>query len=114
MLVLILVCAAVDAIVEVAAHPMRGTKRYAAKLRLENYVHDAYPSWLAAHPGRVCPDRLADLSEYMIGNDTADVWGRPIKMFCGPNLLPGAKRFAVLSLGQDGIEGTDDDLESWE
>jgi hypothetical protein len=35
-------------------------------------------------------------------------------MICGAVLPPGAKGIAVMSLGEDGKEGTADDLKSWE
>jgi hypothetical protein len=50
----------------------------------------------------------------MNGNDSNDSWGRPIKMLCGANLPPGAKGIAVISAGEDGKDGTEDDLKSWE
>jgi len=37
-----------------------------------------------------------------------------MKMMCGQTLPPGAKGLAVMSLGEDGKEGTEDDLKSWE
>ena len=35
-------------------------------------------------------------------------------MLCGPSLPPGAKGLAVMSAGEDGKEGTADDIKSWE
>lgn len=84
------------------------------KIKLKKYAYEAYPSWAAAHPDKQCPDKIADLNEYMNGNDSNDSWGRPIKMLCGANLPAGAKGVALLSAGEDGKEGTDDDLKSWE
>lgn len=84
------------------------------KIKLKKYAYEAYPSWSAAHPDKACPDKIADLNEYMNGNDSNDSWGRPIKMMCGASLPAGAKGVALLSLGEDGKEGTDDDLKSWE
>jgi hypothetical protein len=83
------------------------------KLKLGLYAKEAFPEWSAAHPDKACPDSLADLSEYMNNSDTNDAWGHPLKMFCGPNLPPGAKGLAVMSSGEDGKEGTEDDLKSW-
>ncbi|HEX8106625.1 MAG TPA: hypothetical protein VF516_02805 [Kofleriaceae bacterium] len=45
---------------------------------------------------------------------TNDIWGRPLKLLCGANLPPGAKGIGVLSLGEDGKEGTADDIKSWQ
>lgn len=84
------------------------------KIKLKKYAFEAYPSWSAAHPDKSCPDKLADLNEYMNNNDSNDSWGRPIKLFCGGNLPAGAKGLAVMSLGEDGKEGSEDDLKSWE
>lgn len=76
--------------------------------------YEAYPSWSAAHPDRACPDRLAALNEYMNDNDLNDFWGRPLKMFCGTQLPAGANGLGVMSFGEDGREGTADDIDSWE
>jgi general secretion pathway protein G len=83
------------------------------KIKLKKYAFEAYPSWSAAHPDKACPDKLADLNEYMNSDDSNDSWGRPLKMVCGSNLPPGAKGLAVASAGEDGKEGTEDDLGSW-
>ena len=84
------------------------------KMKLKQYAFEAYPSWSAAHPDKACPEKLADLNEYMNNNDSNDSWGRPLKMLCGTNLPPGAKGIAVMSSGDDGKDGTADDLKSWE
>ena len=84
------------------------------KIKLKKYAYEAYPSWSASHPDKQCPEKIADLNEYMNGNDSNDSWGRPVKMLCGSNLPPGAKGIAVMSMGEDGKDGTEDDLKSWE
>ena len=84
------------------------------KLKLKKYAYEAYPSWAAAHADKACPDTIADLNEYMNDKEANDAWGRPMKMMCGQTLPPGAKGLAVMSLGEDGKEGTEDDLKSWE
>jgi hypothetical protein len=48
--------------------------------KLARYAFEAYPTWAAAHPDKECPEKIADLTEYMNSNDTNDSWGRPIKM----------------------------------
>ncbi len=83
-------------------------------IKVNKYAFEAYPSWSAAHPDKGCPAQLSDLNEYMNGDDTNDSWERPIKMMCGQNLPPGAKGIAVMSAGEDGKEGTCDDIESWD
>jgi len=84
------------------------------KIKLKKYAFEAYPSWAAAHPDKACPGAITELNEYMNGNDSNDSWGRPIKMMCGANVPAGAKGIALLSAGEDGKEGTEDDLKSWE
>lgn len=85
-----------------------------AKATAKKYAFEAYPSWSAAHPNSACPEKLEDLNEYMNNKDTKDPWGGSYKMLCGQNLPPGAKGIAVTSPGEDGKEGTADDIKSWE
>lgn len=84
------------------------------KIKLTQYANEAFPQWSASHPDKACPDKITDLNEYMNSSDANDSWGRPIKMFCGANLPAGAKAIAVMSMGEDGKEGTDDDIRSWD
>ena len=91
-----------------------GSKVDITKLKLKKYAFEAYPSWSAAHPDKGCPEKLADLNEYMNNEDSNDAWGKPLKMMCGQTLPPGARGIAVMSSGEDGKEGTADDLKSWE
>lgn len=84
------------------------------KIKAKKYAFEAYPQWAISHPDKVCPDNLADLNEYMSEADTNDSWGRPFRMMCGAVLPPGAKGLAVMSAGEDGKEGTADDIKSWE
>ena len=84
------------------------------KLKIKKYAFEAYPAWSAAHPDKACPEKLADLNEYMNGDDSNDSWGKPLKMLCGSNLPPGAKGIAIISAGADNKEGNEDDLKSWE
>lgn len=84
-----------------------------AKLAVNKFANEAFPQWLSQHPDKACPSKLEDLVELMNKRDTRDPWGNEYKMFCAPNLPAGAKAIAVLSLGQDGKEGTDDDIKSW-
>ena len=85
-----------------------------AKATVKKYAFEAYPSWAAAHPDKACPDKLEDLNEYMNNKDIKDPWGGLYKMMCGANLPPGAKGLAVMSPGEDGKDGTTDDIKSWE
>jgi len=84
------------------------------KIKLNQLANEAFPQWSMSHPDKPCPDKLSDLSEAMNSNDVNDSWARPIKMFCGSNLPPGVKGLGVMSMGEDGKEGTPDDLKSWE
>ena len=85
-----------------------------AQLTVKKYAFEAFGEWSQAHPDKQCPDKLEDLSQYMDSKDVKDPWGNPYKMFCGQNLPAGAKNgLAVMSAGEDGKEGTDDDVKSW-
>ena len=84
-----------------------------AKVDVQKYAFEAYPSWAAAHPEKACPAALAELNEYTNRKDTKDPWGHDFKMMCGATIPPGAKGLAVLSFGPDGKEGTADDIKSW-
>lgn len=85
-----------------------------ARATVKKYAFEAYPSWSAAHPDKACPEKLEDLNEYMNNKDTKDPWGGSYKMLCGQQLPAGAKGLAVMSPGEDGKEGTSDDIKSWE
>jgi prepilin-type N-terminal cleavage/methylation domain-containing protein len=84
------------------------------KIKLTQYANEAFPQWSANHPDKACPEKLSDLNENMNSKDTNDSWGRPIKMLCGANLPAGVKGLGVVSAGEDGKEGTEDDLKSWD
>jgi len=92
------------------------SKIAATRRKLHNYAYEAFPMWAVSHPDRACPDKLADLTEFLTGDDTKDAkdaWDRPLTMMCGAILPPGARGIAILSNGADGKEGTEDDLRSW-
>ena len=85
-----------------------------AQLTVKKYAFEAFGEWSQAHPDKACPDKLEDLTQYMDSKDVKDPWGNPYKMFCGQNLPAGAKGgLAVMSAGEDGKEGTEDDVKSW-
>lgn len=84
------------------------------RIKATKYAFEAYPSWSAAHPAQACPARLSDLDEYMNSDDPNDAWGHPLTLKCGEHLPPGARGIAVTSAGEDGKEGTCDDIESWD
>lgn len=85
-----------------------------AQLTVKKYAYEAFGEWSQSHPDKACPDKLEDLTQYMDSKDVKDPWGNPYKMFCGQNLPAGAKGgLAVMSAGEDGKEGTEDDVKSW-
>jgi hypothetical protein len=88
--------------------------RKLTQIKVQKYVHEAYPAWRRAHPGQECPHRLIELNEFMEDSDANDAWGRPLKMFCGADLAAGAKGIEVLSLGRDAEEGSEDDIKARE
>ncbi len=86
-----------------------------AKLTVSKFANEAFPQWSRSHPDKGCPDKIEDLSEYMDKKDTKDPWGSQYKMLCPPNLPAGARGgIAITSPGEDGKEGTSDDIKSWE
>jgi general secretion pathway protein G len=90
------------------------SKKDIAGLTVKKFAYEAYPPWSSSHPDKACPDKLEDLSEYMDKKDVKDPWGNPFKMFCGPTLPAGVKTgIAVMSVGEDQKEGTEDDVKSW-
>lgn len=50
----------------------------------------------------------------MNSKDDKDPFGNPYVIKCGGDLPAGASGIAVMSKGEDGKEGTSDDLKSWE
>jgi hypothetical protein len=82
------------------------------KLKLSQYANEAFPTWSTSHPDKACPEKLIDLNEYMNSKDANDAWGRPLKLTCPPPA--GARGIGVSSSGEDGKDGTPDDLKSWE
>jgi prepilin-type N-terminal cleavage/methylation domain-containing protein len=90
-----------------------GAKEDIAKLAVSKLSGEAYPQWRSRNPGKPCPERLEELTEFMNKNDTNDPWGNPYKLLCPPNLPAGARAIAIVSFGEDGQEGTDDDIKSW-
>lgn len=84
-----------------------------AKLKAEKYK-EAYTIWSASNPGKKCPATLADLQQYMDAKDDKDPWGNPFKMMCGASAAAGSTGFEVMSPGQDGKEGTADDIKTWD
>jgi hypothetical protein len=84
------------------------SKQHVAAITVRKYAYEAYPIWATAHPDRACPDRLADLDDYMGGADGIDPWGGRYQFACGPSV----RGLWVRSAGEDGMYNTDDDVRS--
>ncbi len=80
---------------------------------VRKYALEAYPSWVA-YSGKLCPEKLEVLNEYLTSKDIYDPWGGTYRMRCDANLPTEAKGFGVMSPGADRKEGTEDDVISWE
>lgn len=91
-----------------------GSKVDITKMKLRKYAYTAYPAWASTHSDKPCPGSITELNEYMNSNDSNDAWGRPIKLLCGASLPAGAKPIGLTSAGEDGKDGTEDDLKSWD
>jgi hypothetical protein len=99
---------AVDA--EPQARPEAKELRLA--VRKLSWYRSRYQRWNEQHPG-TCPGSLGELAGGEIEPQVhVDPWGRPFVMKCGDQ-APEGHAFGVMSLGPDGEEGTDDDLQSW-
>jgi hypothetical protein len=99
---------------EVAPRRFTTSKIDIARIIAKKYAFEAYAEWAVNHPDKECPATIDELEAYMSRDETRDPWGNPYRMFCGASLPPGAKGMAVLSLGEDGKQGTADDIKSWE
>ena len=83
-----------------------------ARTEMKRLVHEAYPRWSMKNGGG-CPGSLQDLAEFTNKKDVKDPWKNDYMMRCGES-APQGERFAILSKGADGKEGTEDDIKSWE
>jgi cell division protein FtsN len=92
-----------------AGFATQAARRKLTQAKVEKYVREAYPAWLRAHPGEMCPHQLIELNEYTGDSDAKDAWGHPIKMLCGDH-WGGKKHIEVIALGRDAQLGTDDDI----
>lgn len=84
-----------------------------AKTEVQKFTTEAYIRWQMKSPGKGCPDSLNELATLLDKKEAKDPWGRDYVMLCGDN-APQGKGFAVMSVGADGQEGTEDDVKSWE
>lgn len=86
-----------------------------ARAYTRKLANEAYPQW-SMRPGNTgkCPT-TADLAEFVNQKpDFVDPWGHPYVIKCGADMPQGSRGIAVLSVGEDGREGTSDDQHSWE
>jgi hypothetical protein len=78
-------------------------------LLVRAFVQETYPQWQAEHKGTKCPAKLDDLAKYFGENPgipvTSDPWGHALVMKCDEKA-----GLSVLSVGEDGKEGTEDDV----
>jgi type II secretory pathway pseudopilin PulG len=90
------------------------SKEETQRLTVQKYANEGFIHWARKHPTQGCPGSIAEIAEEMGRKDSKDLWGKELLMFCGDNLPPGVRGFAVMSLGPDGQQGTADDIKSWE
>jgi hypothetical protein len=88
------------------------SKTDAARSMTKQLAFEAYPQWSQTHTTKMCPDKIDELAEFVNEPHLADPWGHPYKMLCGPAAPPDAKGMLVVSLGEDGQDGTADDIKS--
>jgi hypothetical protein len=98
------------------------SRKDTTKLMVKQIAHEAYTHW-SMNSGKQCPKALSDMEKYTNskvkecsgGEKTfCDAWGNGLVMLCGDKVPPNCKNtgFAVLSKGEDGKQGTDDDITS--
>jgi hypothetical protein len=82
------------------------------RVKLMRLADMRYSEWAMEHPDKACPSSLAEIEPDAM--ERTDSWGHEFKMVCGPDAPPGVHGIGVYSLGEDGIDGTPDDIKSWE
>lgn len=80
---------------------------------LQKYTTEAYIRYQMKNPGQQCPESLNDLAQLLGKKEAKDPWNHDYIMMCGDNAPPGSSGFAVMSVGPDGQQGTEDDIKSW-
>lgn len=83
-------------------------KAAVTSLLVRSYVQEAYPQWQAEHKGQKCPAKLEEMAKYFGATDVPvadDMWGHPLIMKCDEKA-----GLSVTSVGEDGKEGTADDV----
>jgi prepilin-type N-terminal cleavage/methylation domain-containing protein len=87
-----------------------------ARIVVNKFATEAYARWSMSNAGKQCPEDISELAKYGGGEDGAvDPWGQKLTLLCGEAAPEGAPaRVVVISNGEDGKQGTDDDIKSWE
>jgi prepilin-type N-terminal cleavage/methylation domain-containing protein len=90
-------------------------KKKTAGIVVNKFATEAYTRWSLANTGKQCPEDISELAKYGGGDDGAvDPWGNKLTLLCGEAAPEGApSRVVVISSGEDGQQGTDDDIKSW-
>jgi hypothetical protein len=93
------------------------SKQDLTKVRMHKITQDWFPRWSLMNSDKACPDSLLEvgraIDSKMSESELQDFYGRPFKVMCGDQLPAGARGLALLSFGEDGKEGTSDDIRSW-
>ena len=92
----------------------QSSKGDTTRMAVKGIAFDAYTQWSLANINKQCPDSLKDLEKFRNSKSIKDSWGNDFVMFCGDNTPAGDGKFAILSKGADGKQGTDDDIKPWE
>lgn len=82
-----------------------------AQTEVKQLAYEAYTQW-QMNNNAPCPSGLADLTKYTNKKDAKDPWGSDYIMHCGES-APEGRSFGVSSKGEDGKQGTEDDIKSW-
>jgi general secretion pathway protein G len=84
-----------------------------AKTEVQKLTTEAFIRWQMKNPGKECPE-LNELAALLDKKEAKDPWNHDYIALCGDNAPAGSKGFAVMSVGADGEQGTEDDIKSWE
>lgn len=82
------------------------TKADVTRMKVQKFAHEALPQWSKHNANKPCPGSITELNDYMNGDDSNDEWGSPMKLLCS------GRSVVVVSAGEDGREGTTDDIRS--
>lgn len=79
-----------------------------AKLAVTKFAREAFPQWARANADKKCPGSIEELTTFMDTSSTRDPWGNAFVLTCSDGVV------RVHSLGEDGKDGTGDDIKSWD